>query len=42
MFMNNKKVLSSELIFGVTMSVGMVMFAIADFQVYPDANFTGI
>lgn len=41
MVMNKKKVKMSELLFGVLISAGMVMFAVADFQVYPDANAVG-
>ena len=42
MAMNKKRVKLSELLFGVLISIGMVMFAMADFSVYPDANAVGI
>jgi hypothetical protein len=41
MAMNKKRVKMSELFFGLLISLGMVLFAVADFQVYPDANAVG-
>lgn len=42
MFMNQKKVYKYDLIFGIMISLGMVLFAFADMTVYPDANALGI
>eukprot|EP01040_Poterioochromonas_malhamensis_P013805 gene13805-15225_t len=39
---NNKKVAWWEFFFGATISFGMVLFAAADFQVYPNFDFIGI
>jgi len=39
---NNKKVQWFELMFGIFISFGMVLFAAADFQVYPKFDFIGI
>ena len=39
---NNKKVHAIEFGFGALISVGMVLFAFADFQVYPNFDFIGI
>eukprot|EP01037_Dinobryon_pediforme_P018437 gene18437-18712_t len=36
---NSKKVLWFEFMFGVFISAGMVLFAAADFQVYPKFDF---
>lgn len=33
MFLHRKKIQASELVLGATMSLGMVLFAVADFQV---------
>ena len=38
---NSKKVLWFEFMFGVFISAGMVLFAAADFQVYPKFDFIG-
>ena len=38
---NKKKVHWFEFAFGTLISVGMVFFAVADFQVYPKFNFVG-
>ena len=38
---NNKKVQWFELMFGIFISFGMVLFAAADFQVYPKFDFIG-
>lgn len=38
---NNKKVAWWEFFFGATISFGMVLFAAADFQVYPNFDFIG-
>lgn len=38
---NHKKVHWFEYLFGSFISVGMIMFATADFQVYPNFNFVG-
>jgi adenosine 3'-phospho 5'-phosphosulfate transporter B3 len=38
---NKKKVQWFEFVFGVIISLGMVLFAFADFQVYPNFNFLG-
>ena len=40
--MNQKKVYGFELMFGVFISAGMVLFALADFAVYPNFDFVGI
>ena len=42
MAMNKKTVKWTDLFFGILISLGMVVFAIADFSVYPDANSLGI
>lgn len=42
MVMNQKKVHTFELTFGTFISVGMVLFAFADFKVYPNFDFVGI
>jgi solute carrier family 35 (adenosine 3'-phospho 5'-phosphosulfate transporter), member B3 len=42
MIYNKKKVHSFEFGFGFLISMGMVLFATADFQVYPKFNFVGI
>lgn len=39
---NKKKVQWFEFMFGVFISLGMILFAAADFQVYPNFNFFGI
>eukprot|EP01039_Chlorochromonas_danica_P010651 gene10651-11811_t len=39
---NHKKVHWFEFMFGAFISFGMIMFAAADFQVYPNFNFIGI
>eukprot|EP01038_Epipyxis_sp_PR26KG_P014690 gene14690-19736_t len=39
---NNKKVHWFEFLFGGFISLGMVLFAVADFQVYPKFDFIGI
>lgn len=39
---NNKKVHAIEFGFGALISAGMVLFAVADFQVYPNFDFIGI
>lgn len=39
---NNKKVLWFEFAFGSFISVGMILFAVADFQVYPKFDAIGI
>lgn len=39
---NNKKVAWYEFMFGIFISLGMVLFAAADFQVYPNFDFIGI
>ena len=39
---NKKKVKSFEFVFGALISVGMIFFATADFQVSPNFNFFGI
>eukprot|EP01035_Chromulina_nebulosa_P018320 gene18320-24009_t len=39
---NNKKVYWFEFLFGSFISIGMILFAIADFQVYPKFDFIGI
>lgn len=41
MAMNKKRVKLSELFFGLLISLGMVLFAVADFQVSPNANAFG-
>jgi len=38
---NNKKVAWYEFMFGIFISLGMVLFAAADFQVYPNFDFIG-
>jgi hypothetical protein len=38
---NNKKVAWYEFVFGSTISLGMVLFAAADFQVSPNFDFVG-
>jgi adenosine 3'-phospho 5'-phosphosulfate transporter B3 len=38
---NNKKVAWFEFVFGAIISVGMILFAAADFQVYPNFDFIG-
>lgn len=40
--MNKKKVRGFEFMFGILISLGMVFFAAADFQVYPDFNILGV
>lgn len=40
--MNQKKVNTYDLVFGIMISIGMVFFALADMTVYPDANVIGI
>ena len=40
--LNKKKVKSFEFVFGALISVGMIFFATADFQVSPKFNFLGI
>ena len=39
---NNKKVHWFEFAFGVLISAGMIFFAVADFNVYPEFDFLGI
>lgn len=39
--LNKKKVHWFEFMFGVFISIGMVLFAAADFQVYPNFDFVG-
>lgn len=39
---NKKKVHSFEFMFGFLISLGMVLFALADFHVYPNFNIVGI
>ena len=39
---NKKKIYWFEFMFGGFISLGMVIFAIADFTVYPNFNFLGI
>ena len=38
---NNKKVYWFEFMFGTFISGGMVLFALADFQVYPNFHWIG-
>lgn len=38
---NRKKILWYEFLFGILISLGMVFFAAADFQVYPNFDFIG-
>ena len=38
---NRKKIAWYEFLFGVLISMGMVLFAAADFQVYPNFDFVG-
>ena len=42
LLLNNKKVHYFEFGFGSLISVGMILFAVADFQVYPQFDFIGI
>ena len=39
---NSKKVQWFEFMFGIFISLGMVLFAAADFQVYPKFDFIGM
>lgn len=39
---NRKKIPWYEFMFGIFISVGMVLFAAADFQVYPNFDFFGM
>ena len=41
MIYNKKKVQPFEFFFGALISMGMVLFAAADFQVYPNFDFIG-
>lgn len=41
MLYNKKKVHWFEFMFGVFISIGMILFAVADFQVYPKFDFIG-
>jgi multisubunit Na+/H+ antiporter MnhE subunit len=40
--LNNKKVYWFEFMFGIFISAGMVLFAMADFQVSPKFDYIGI
>lgn len=40
--LNNKKVQWFEFAFGTLISLGMVFFAVADFQVYPNFDIIGM
>jgi len=39
---NHKKIAWFEFMFGTFISFGMILFAVADFQVYPNFDFIGI
>lgn len=41
LLLNNKKVMWFEFAFGILISLGMVLFAVADFQVYPKFDLVG-
>ncbi len=41
-FVNKKRVSYYEYLFGALISIGMVLFAFADFSVYPNYHFVGI
>jgi hypothetical protein len=40
-FYNKKNVFWFEFLFGFLISIGMVLFAVTDFKVYPKFNFLG-
>ncbi len=41
-FVNKKRVSTSEYVFGLLISTGMVLFAFADFTVYPNFHVLGL